>query len=159
MFLVPFIVLFLGACSSESKENYTQMLGAFERNDSELNTMLNETAQNISSDSNREKALQNINEDIIPRISDFRQTVSNYTLSDENHIEVQEAMIDYLNEVEDLMGLYSNFNEEFFFVNPLGDESIDGTLNEEMDKISEQEDAMQAARTHVHELIGENEEE
>lgn len=159
MFLVPFFVLFLGACSSESTENYTQMLGAFERNDSELSAMLDEAAENINSDSNHEKALKSINENIIPRISDFRQTVSNYTLADENHIEVQDAMIDYLNEVEDLMGLYSSFNEEFFFVNPLGDESIDGTLNEEMDKISEQEEDMQSARTKVHELIGENEEE
>lgn len=159
MFLVPFFVLFLGACSSESTENYTQMLGAFERNDSELSAMLDEAAENINSDSNREKALKSINENIIPSIDDFRQTVSNYTLADKNHIEVQEAMIDYLNEVEDLMGLYSSFNEEFFFVNPLGDDSIDATLNEEMDKISRQEEDMQSARTKVHELIGENEEE
>ena len=43
VFLVPFIVLFFSACSSESEENFTQMLGAFERHDSELNTMLDQT--------------------------------------------------------------------------------------------------------------------
>ncbi|WP_213810511.1 hypothetical protein [Jeotgalicoccus sp. WY2] len=48
MFLVPFIVLLLSACSSESKENYTQMLGAFERNDKELNTMLNEQQKTLA---------------------------------------------------------------------------------------------------------------
>ena len=31
---------------------------------------LNETAENISSESNREKALKSINEDIIPRVAD-----------------------------------------------------------------------------------------
>ena len=64
MFLAPFILLFLGACSSESQENYTQMLGAFERNDTELNTKLDDTAKNISSEANRDKALKSINEDI-----------------------------------------------------------------------------------------------
>lgn len=159
MFLVPFIVLLLSACSSESKENYTQMLGAFERNDKELNTMLNETAENISSESNREKALKSINEDIIPRVTDFRQTINNYTLSDEQHVEVQEAMIDYLNEVEDLMELYSKFNEEFFFVNPLGDDSIDDQLNSSLDKISTQEEDMEKAKDNIHQLIGDNEAE
>ena len=159
MFLVPFIVLILSACSSESKENYTQMLGAFERNDSELNSVLDETVKNISSDSNREKALKSINEEIIPRVADFRQTINNYTLSDEQHVEVQEAMIDYLNEVEDLMELYSNFNEEFFFVNPLGDDSIDDQLNSSLDKISTQEEDMEKAKDNVHQLIGDNEAE
>lgn len=159
MFLVPFIVLLLSACSSESKENYTQMLGAFERNDNELNTMLNETAENINSESNREKALKSINENIIPSVADFRQTINNYTLSDEQHVEVQAAMIDYLNEVEDLMELYSDFNEKFFFVNPLGDDSIDEQLNNALDEISTQEEDMEKAKDNVQQLIGDNEEE
>lgn len=159
IFLLLFIVLFLGACSSESTENYTQMLGAFERNDSELNTKLDETAKNISSESNREKALKSINEDIIPSIGDFRQTISNYTLTDENHLEVQDAMTDYLNEVEDLMELYSNFNEEFFFVNPLGEDSIDEKLNSALDDISAQEEEMHAAKNQVNQLIGDNKQE
>ena len=158
MFLVPFIVLILSACSSESKENYTQMLGAFERNDSELNSVLDETVKNISSDSNREKALKSINEEIIPRVADFRQTINNYTLSDEQHVEVQEAMIDYLNEVEDLMELYSNFNEEFFFVNPLADESIDDKLNDALAAINTQEEDMQKAKKHVDNLTGKQKE-
>lgn len=159
MFLVPFIVLLLSACSSESKENYTQMLGAFERNDKELNAMLNETAENINSESNREKALKSINENIIPSVADFRQTINNYTLSDEQHVEVQAAMIDYLNEVEDLMELYSDFNEKFFFVNPLGDDSIDEQLNNALDEISTQEEDMEKAKDNVQQLIGDNEEE
>lgn len=158
MFLVPFIVLLLSACSSESKENYTQMLGAFERNDNELNTMLNETDEDISSEANRDKALKSINEDIIPRVADFRQTINNYTLNDEQHIEVQETMIDYLNEVEELMELYSNFNEEFFFVNPLGDDSIDDKLNDALAEINTQEEDMQKAKEHVDNLIGKQEE-
>ncbi|CEA00856.1 hypothetical protein BN1048_01116 [Jeotgalicoccus saudimassiliensis] len=159
MFLVPFIVLFLGACSSESEENYTQMLGAFERNDSELNTKLDETAKNISKESNRDKALQSINDDIIPSIGDFRQTINNYTLTDENHLEVQDAMTDYLDQVEDLMVLYSNLNEDFFFVNPLGDDSIDERLNTALDNISAQEKEMHEAKEKVNQLIGDNQAE
>lgn len=159
MFLVSFTVLFLSACSSESNENYTQMLGAFERNDSELNTLLDETADNINKESNRDKALQSINENIIPSVGDFRQTISNYTLTEENHVEVQEAMIDYLNEVEDLMELYSNFNEEFFFVNPMGDDSVDEELKKALDNISSQEEDMQTAKDKVNQLIGDNRED
>ena len=158
LWIMPFIVLFLSACSSESKENYTQMLGAFERNDNELNTILNETDENISSEANREKALKSINDDIIPRIADFRQTINNYTLNDEQHIEVQKAMIDYLNEVENLMELYSDFNEEFFFVNPLADESIDDKLNDALAAINTQEEDMQKAKKHVDNHTGEQKE-
>ncbi|WP_213810512.1 hypothetical protein [Jeotgalicoccus sp. WY2] len=68
-------------------------------------------------------------------------------------------MIDYLNEVEDLMELYSKFNEEFFFVNPLGDDSIDDQLNSSLDKISTQEEDMEKAKDNVHQLIGDNEAE
>lgn len=156
VFLVPFIVLFFSACSSESEENFTQMLGAFERHDSELNTMLDQTTENISSESNRDKALQSINEKIIPKVNDFRHTINNYTLSNDEHLEVQEAMVDYLDEVEDLMELYSNFNEKFFFVNPLSDDSIDETLNEELDKINQAEEEMDAAKKNVNQMIAES---
>ncbi|CAD2073366.1 hypothetical protein GCM10007275_01630 [Jeotgalicoccus coquinae] len=159
MFLAPFILLFLGACSSESQENYTQMLGAFERNDTELNTKLDDTAKNISSEANRDKALKSINEDIIPGVGDFRQTINNYTLTDENHVTVQDAMIDYLNEVEDLMELYSDFNEEFFFVNPLGDDSIDEKLSSALEDINAQEEDVSAAKVKVNQLIGDNQTE
>ena len=156
VFLVPFIVLFFSACSSEYEENFTQMLGAFERHDSELNTMLDQTTENISSESNRDKALQSINEKIIPKVDDFRHTINNYTLSNDEHLEVQEAMVDYLDEVEDLMELYSNFNEKFFFVNPLSDDSIDETLNEELDKINQAEEEMDAAKKNVNQMIAES---
>lgn len=158
LFLAPFIVLFISACSSESKENYTQMLGAFERNDTELNTMLNETAENINSEPNREKSLKSINENIIPRVADFRQTINNYKLNDEAHIEVQKAMVDYLNEVEGLMELYSNFNEAFFFVNPLDDDSIDSKANDALAEIKRREQDMRQAKDHVDKLIGEQDE-
>ena len=54
------------------------------------------------------------------------------------------------------MELYSNFNEKFFFVNPLSDDSIDETLNEELDKINQAEEEMDAAKKNVNQMIAES---
>jgi len=158
LWLVPFILL-LCACNDESEENYTQMLGAFERNDSELNTLLDDAIKNIDGAANRDEALKNINDKIIPKVEDFRQTLNNYTITSETHVEVRDAMINYLNEFETLMEMYSKFNTDFYLVNPLSDESINEELNGLLDEIKNQEEKMSAAKDEVETLIGENSEE
>lgn len=156
LLLVPVLLLFLSACNSESAENYKQMLGAYERNDTEMIKLLDQTAENINSESNRDKALQTINETVIPEIGDFRQTIKNYTLSDDEHVKVQKSMITYLDNLENLMAQYSKFNEEFFFVNPLADHSITEKYSDALDNISAQEEKVEASKKEVNQLIGDN---
>lgn len=158
LWLVPFILL-LCACNDESEENYTQMLGAFERNDSELNSLLDDTIKNINDAANRDEALKSLNDQIIPKVDSFRQTLNNYTIISEPHVEIREAMITYLDEFELLMEMYSDFNTEFYLVNPLSDESIDEELNSDLSEIEAQEETMRAAKDNVDKLIAENEEE
>lgn len=158
LWLVPFILL-LCACNDESEENYTQMLGAFERNDSELNTLLDDAIKNIDGSADRDQALKNINDKIIPKVEDFRQTLNNYTLTSDSHVEVRDSMLNYLNDFETLMKMYSKFNTEFYLVNPLSDESINEEINNLLDEIKAQEEKMSAAKEKVEKLIGENAEE
>lgn len=156
--LFSFILLVLSACSSESTENYSQMTSAFERNDSELNKKISETVTNIQEESNRDKALADINEGIIPRIDDFKQTIDNYTLSDEAHIEVQEAIQTYLDNLRTLMELYSEINSEFFIVNPFEDESLSEDINQQLEEIQNLEEEVQKNRADIDQLISENNE-
>lgn len=156
--LFSFILLVLSACSSESTENYSQMTSAFERNDSELNKKISETVTNIQEESNRDKALADINEGIIPRIDDFKQTIDNYTLSEDNHLEVQEAIQTYLDNLRTLMELYSEINSEFFIVNPLEDESLSEDINQQLEEIQNLEEEVQKNRADIDQLISENNE-
>ncbi|QQD85210.1 MULTISPECIES: membrane lipoprotein lipid attachment site-containing protein [Jeotgalicoccus] len=156
--LFSFILLVLSACSSESTENYSQMTSAFERNDSELNKKISETVTNIQEESNRDKALADINEGIIPRIDDFKQTIDNYTLSDEAHIEVQEAIQTYLDNLRTLMELYSEINSEFFIVNPFEDASLSEDINQQLEEIQNLEEEVQKNRADIDQLISENNE-
>lgn len=156
--LFSLILLVLSACSSELTENYSQMTSAFERNDSELNKKISETVTNIQEESNRDKALADINEGIIPRIDDFKQTIDNYTLSDEAHIEVQEAIQTYLDNLRTLMELYSEINSEFFIVNPFEDESLSEDINQQLEEIQNLEEEVQKNRADIDQLISENNE-
>lgn len=156
--LFSLILLVLSACSSESTENYSQMTSAFERNDSELNKKISETVTNIQEESNRDKALADINEGIIPRIDDFKQTIDNYTLSEDHHLEVQEAIQTYLDNLRTLMELYSEINSEFFIVNPFEDESLSEDINQQLEKIQNLEEEVQKNRADIDQLISENNE-
>lgn len=156
IFLFSCILLVLSACSSESTENYSQMTSAFERNDSELNNEISETVANIEEESNRDKALADINEGIIPRIDDFKQTIDNYTLSDETHIEVQEAIQTYLDNLRTLMKLYSEINSDFFIVNPFEDESLSEDIDNQIQEIESLEEEVQKNRADIDQLISEN---
>ncbi|WP_166626803.1 hypothetical protein [Jeotgalicoccus sp. S0W5] len=156
--LFSFILLVLSACSSESTENYSQMTSAFERNDSELNKKISETVTNIQEESSRDKALADINEGIIPRIDDFKQTIDNYTLSEDNHLEVQEAIQTYLDNLRTLMELYSEINSEFFIVNPFEDESLSEDINQQLEEIQNLEEEVQKNRADIDQLISENNE-
>ena len=156
--LFSLILLVLSACSSELTENYSQMTSAFERNDSELNKKISETVTNIQEESNRDKALADINEGIIPRIDDFKQTIDNYTLSEDNHLEVQEAIQTYLDNLRTLMELYSEINSEFFIVNPFEDESLSEDINQQLEEIQNLEEEVQKNRADIDQLISENNE-
>lgn len=156
--LFSFILLVLSACSSESTENYSQMTSAFERNDSELNKKISETVTNIQEESNRDKALADINEGIIPRIDDFKQTIDNYTLSEDNHLEVQEVIQTYLDNLRTLMELYSEINSEFFIVNPFEDESLSEDINQQLEEIQNLEEEVQKNRADIDQLISGNNE-
>ncbi|MCK1977343.1 hypothetical protein LNK15_09780 [Jeotgalicoccus huakuii] len=156
--LFSLILLVLSACSSESTENYSQMTSAFERNDSELNKKISETVTNIQEESNRDKALADINEGIIPRIDDFKQTIDNYTLSEDHHLEVQEAIQTYLDNLRTLMELYSEINSEFFIVNPIEDESLSEDINQQLEEIQNLEEEVQKNRADIDQLISENNE-
>lgn len=156
--LFSLILLVLSACSSESTENYSQMTSAFERNDSELNKKISETVTNIQEESNRDKALADINEGIIPRIDDFKQTIDNYTLSEDHQLEVQEAIQTYLDNLRTLMELYSEINSEFFIVNPFEDESLSEDINQQLEKIQNLEEEVQKNRADIDQLISENNE-
>lgn len=156
--LFSLILLVLSACSSESTENYSQMTSAFERNDSELNKKISETVTNIQEESNRDKALADINEGIIPRIDDFKQTIDNYTLSEDHHLEVQEAIQTYLDNLRTLMELYSEINSEFFIVNPFEDESLSEDINQQLEEIQNLEEEVQKNRADIDQLISENNE-
>lgn len=156
--LFSLILLVLSACSSESTENYSQMTSAFERNDSELNKKISETVTNIQEESNRDKALAGINEGIIPRIDDFKQTIDNYTLSEDHHLEVQEAIQTYLDNLRTLMELYSEINSEFFIVNPFEDESLSEDINQQLEEIQNLEEEVQKNRADIDQLISENNE-
>lgn len=156
--LFSLILLVLSACSSESTENYSQMTSAFERNDSELNKKISETVTNIQEESNRDKALADINEGIIPRIDDFKQTIDNYTLSEDHQLEVQEAIQTYLDNLRTLMELYSEINSEFFIVNPFEDESLSEDINQQLEEIQNLEEEVQKNRADIDQLISENNE-
>lgn len=156
--LLSFVLLILSACNSESTENYSQMTSAFERNDTELNNEITETVANIEEDTNRDKALADINEGIIPRIDDFKQTIDNYTLSEENHLEVQEAMQTYLDNLKELMEMYSDINSDFFIANPFEDESLSEDINQQLKEIQNLEEEVQKNRADIDQLISENNE-
>lgn len=156
--LLSFVLLILSACNSESTENYSQMTSAFERNDTELNNEITETVANIEEDANRDKALADINEGIIPRIDDFKQTIDNYTLSEENHLEVQEAMQTYLDNLKELMEMYSDINSDFFIANPFEDESLSEDINQQLKEIQNLEEEVQKNRADIDQLISENNE-
>lgn len=158
LWFVPLIFL-LSACNAESEENYTQMLGAYERHNSELNTQLDDAIETINNSSNRESALKSINENILPKIDDFRQTLNNYTLTSNTHLEIREAMMTYLDELQRLMEMYSDFNTEFYLVNPLSDESIDEELDSSLEDLKAQEETMKNAKAEADKLIGDNSEE
>lgn len=158
LWFMPLIFL-LSACNAESEENYTQMLGAYERHNSELNTELDDVLETINGSSNREEALKSINENILPKVDDFRQTLNNYTLTSDAHLEIRDAMTTYLDEFQRLMEMYSSFNTEFYLVNPLSDESIDEALEDALEDIKAQEEKMKAAKASAETLIGDNKEE
>src|SRR5699024_919500 len=134
------VLLILSACNNQAEENYQQLLTSFERNDSSLNKAFEETTKNIEEDSNRDKALHDINDKLIPQIEDFQQTVKNYQLEDDEQIKVQNSMLSYLEENKKLLKMYSDLNSEFFMVNSLNDESMEDSVGKQLNEIKNQEE-------------------
>ena len=73
--ILMLVLLILSACNNQAEENYQQLLTSFERNDCRWNKAFEETMKNIEEDRNRDKALHDINDKLIPQIEDFQQTV------------------------------------------------------------------------------------
>ena len=143
------VLLILSACNNQAEENYQQLLTSFERNDSSLNKAFEETTKNIEEDSNRDKALHDINDKLIPQIEDFQQTVKNYQLEDDEQIKVQNSMLSYLEETKKLLKMYSDLNSEFFMVNSLNDESMEDSVGKQLNEIKNQEEKVSNLKNDV----------
>src|SRR5699024_9008674 len=121
---ITIIVLISVGCSSQDQETFNNMYEAFERNHDEIETEFNENFEQIERSDNRDEQLKIIYDEMIPRLEDFRMTISNFTLNTEDHTALQEDMLNYIDSLQKLLELNGEFNRSFNVTNPFGDSNF-----------------------------------
>lgn len=139
MFLTTLLIL--AGCNQDG-DSLSELHESFNRNHEDLSEDINEALEDISEENNRKEQLATFYDELTPKFDDFKQTVSNYTFSSEAPQQLQEDIIQYLEELEALIRMYGDFNLNFHAANPLTDEHLSDTFDEELKNITEKEDAV-----------------
>ena len=136
---ITIIVLISVGCSSQDQETFNSMYDAFERNHDEIETEFNEDFEQIESSDNRDEQLKIIYDEMIPRLEDFRMTISNFTLNTEKHTALQEDMLNYIDALQKLLELNGEFNRSFNAANPFGESDFSEEVTQMQEEIESQE--------------------